>query len=156
MKRAVDSPDIIVLPPVLLAGTVAIGMLIHYALWKVALVPEWFALVAGLILFAAAGVLAYLAEQAMERLGTNVFPTQPTLALATSGPYRFTRNPLYIAALAMYLAMTLWVNSLVLLLLLFPMALILHWGVVLREEVYLTRKFGAAYLEYQSRVRRWI
>ena len=92
----------------------------------------------------------------MERVHTNVFPTQPTLALATDGPFSFTRNPLYIAAIGVYLGVTLWVNSLVMLLLVIPMAIILHSGVVLREEQYLKAKFPEEYGGYQARVRRWL
>jgi protein-S-isoprenylcysteine O-methyltransferase Ste14 len=92
----------------------------------------------------------------MERVHTNVFPTQPTLALATDGPFGFTRNPLYIAAIGVYLGVTLWVNSLVMLLLSMPMVLILHWGIVVREEQYLAAKFREQYTAYQARVRRWL
>jgi protein-S-isoprenylcysteine O-methyltransferase Ste14 len=92
----------------------------------------------------------------MKRAGTNILPTQPTLALATDGPYRFSRNPLYIAAIGVYLGVTLWVNSLALLLLILPMSWLLHWGIVLREERYLKAKFGDAYRFYQANVRRWL
>ncbi|MEO7823063.1 MAG: isoprenylcysteine carboxylmethyltransferase family protein [Gemmatimonadaceae bacterium] len=92
----------------------------------------------------------------MKRVGTNVLPTQPTLALATDGPYRFTRNPLYIAAIGVYLGITFWVDGLALLLLLFPMAWVLHRGIVLPEERYLESKFGERYLVYRSAVRRWL
>ena len=92
----------------------------------------------------------------MKRVGTNVLPTQPTLALATDGPYRFSRNPLYIAAIGVYVGVALWVDSLALLLLLPPMIAVLHWGIVLREERYLSAKFGARYEVYRATVRRWL
>ena len=92
----------------------------------------------------------------MMRVGTNVLPTQPTLALALDGPYRFTRNPLYLAAIGVALGVSLWVDGLIPLLLLVPMILILRWGIVLREEQYLARKFGPEYEAYRSRVRRWL
>ena len=92
----------------------------------------------------------------MMRVGTNVLPTRPTLALAVDGPYRFTRNPLYLAAIGVALGVSLWVDGVIPLLLLVPMILILHWGIVLREEQYLVRKFGPEYEAYRSRVRRWL
>ena len=92
----------------------------------------------------------------MTRAGTSVLPTRPTVALATDGPYRFTRNPLYIAAIGVYLGVTFWVDGLALLLLLFPMARLLHRGIVLPEERYLESKFGERYLVYRSAVRRWL
>ena len=156
MGRSSDAPDIMVLPPVLVGGMLLIGVVIHYALWTVTLLPTVFARVLGAVVFISAGVLAHFAHLAMKRAGTNVLPTQPTLALATDGPYRFSRNPLYIAAIGVYLGVTLWVNGLAPLLLMLPMMWLLHWGIVLREERYLKSKFGDAYQSYQLTVRRWV
>ena len=140
----------------LVGGTLLVGVAIHYLIWTVTLLPTLVARVLGLALFVSAGVLAHLAHKAMIRVGTNVLPTKPTLALATDGPYRFTRNPLYLAAIGVYLGITLWVNGLAPLLLLFPMAWLLHRGIVLPEERYLEAKFGDAYAFYRSSVRRWL
>lgn len=156
MTRAVDAPDILVLPPVLVGGALIVGVAIHYLIWTVNLLPTVLARVLGLALFVSAGTLAHLAHNAMKRAGTNVLPTKPTLALATDGPYRFTRNPLYLAAIGVYLGVTLWVNGLVPLLLLFPMIWLLHRGIVLPEERYLETKFGDVYAFYRSSVRRWL
>lgn len=156
MGSSRDVPDIVVLPPVLVLGTLSIGLLVHYLLWPVEILPVAWARVLGASVFIASGVLAHLSHLAFKRVGTNVLPTQPTLALATDGPYRFTRNPLYIAAIGVYLGVTLWANGVAPLLLLFPMAWALHRGIVLREEQYLASRFGAAYDEYRSRVPRWL
>jgi protein-S-isoprenylcysteine O-methyltransferase Ste14 len=156
MGRSSDVPDIMVLPPVLVGGMLLIGVLIHYALWTVTLLPTLLARVLGVLVFISAGLLAHFAHLAMKRVGTNILPTQPTLALATDGPYRFSRNPLYIAAIGVYLGVTLWVNGLAPLLLMLPMAWLLHRGIVLPEERYLESKFGSAYRAYQINVRRWL
>jgi protein-S-isoprenylcysteine O-methyltransferase Ste14 len=156
MGRSRDVPDIVVLPPVLVGGILLIGVLIHYAVWTVNLLPTVLARALGITIFISAGVLAHFAHLAMKRVGTNILPTQPTLALATDGPYRFSRNPLYIAAIGVYLGVTLWVNGLAPLLLILPMTLLLHWGIVLREERYLKAKFGDSYQAYQMSVRRWL
>lgn len=156
MESSRDAPEIVVLPPILVLGTLSIGLVIHYLLWPVALLPVVWARVLGASVFIASGLLAHLAHLAFKRVGTNVLPTQPTLALATDGPYRYTRNPLYIAAIGVYLGVSLWANGLAPLLLLFPMAWLLHRGIVLREEQYLASKFGTAYDEYRWRVRRWL
>src|SRR5437773_11833754 len=103
MTRGADTPDIVVLAPVLVGGALIVGILVHYLLWTVTLLPTVLARVLGVAVFVSAGILAHFAQLAMKRVGTNVFPTQPTLALATDGPYRFTRNPLYIAAIGVYL-----------------------------------------------------
>jgi len=156
VTQASDTPAILVLPPVLVGGTLIVGVVVHYVFWPVDLLPIVLARIVGVTLFVAAGVLAHLAHLAMKRVGTNVLPTQPTVALATDGPYRFTRNPLYIAAIGVYLGVTFWVDGLALLLLLFPMAWLLHRGIVLPEEGYLESKFSERYLVYRSAVRRWL
>ncbi len=156
MTRTVDTPEILVLPPVLVGGTLLVGVAIHYLVWTITLMPIVLARVLGVVVFVSAGVLAHLSHNAMKRVGTNVLPTQPTLALATDGPYRFTRNPLYVAAVGVYLGVTLWVDGLVPLLLMFPMAWLLNRGIVLPEERYLEKKFGDAYISYRSSVRRWL
>jgi protein-S-isoprenylcysteine O-methyltransferase Ste14 len=156
LKRSADAPDIVVLPPVLVGGTLVAGLVVHYVFWPVPLLPTIVARALGFTISASAGILAHLSHRAMQRVGTNVLPTLPTLALAMDGPYRHMRNPLYIAALGLYIGVTLWVNALAPLLLLFPMSWILHRGVVLREEQYLQAKFGEEYRQYQSRVHRWL
>lgn len=156
MPEPKDTPDILVLPPVLVGGTLLIGVAVHYVIWPTELLPVVLARVLGLAIFILSGVLAHLSHLAMKRVGTNVLPTQPTLALATDGPYRYTRNPLYLAAIGVYLGVTLWVDSLVLIVLLVPMAAVLHVGIVLREERYLAAKFGQRYETYRSAVPRWL
>ena len=155
-KRSSDAPDIVVLPPVLVGSTLLTGIALHYLVWPIPLLPVVLARVVGAGVFIASGLLAHAAQRAMMRVGTNVLPTRPTLALAIDGPYRFTRNPLYLAAIGVALGVSLWVDGVIPLLLLVPMILILQWGIVIPEEQYLVRKFGPEYEAYRSRVRRWL
>lgn len=155
-KPGRDAPDIVVLPPVLAIGALVLGFAVDRWLWTVRPFPLVPARTAGVALFVASGYLVHRAHGAMTRAGTNVFPTRPALALVETGPFRRSRNPIYIALLGVCLAVALWVDSLVMLVLVVPVAAILHWGVVLREERYLEAKFGDAYRAYGSRVRRWI
>src|SRR5205814_7235375 len=136
-------------------GTLSIGIVIHYIAWTSPILPTGIARVVGFSIFVSAGVLAHLSHRAMQRVGTNVFPARPSLALATDGPYRYTRNPLYIAAIGVYLGVTFWLDGWAPLVLLPPMTWVLQWGIVLREEQYLAKKFGEEYRAYQTRVRRW-
>ena len=155
VSRSSDIPAIVVLPPVLVGGVLLIGVLLELV-WPRPLLPIVPARVLGGSIFVLSGLLAHLAQRAMRRAGTNVLPTQPTLALVTDGPFRYTRNPLYVAACGVYLGVALWVNGLAPLLLFLPMALVLHWGIVRREEEYLSSKFGSEYAAYRARVPRWI
>jgi protein-S-isoprenylcysteine O-methyltransferase Ste14 len=98
----------------------------------------------------AAGVLQF------KRHGTPVPTDQPTTALVTTGVYGFSRNPLYLALTAIYLGIGLLLPSLLVLALVVPVLILMHYGVVVREEAYLERKFGEPYRAYKKRVRRWL
>ena len=137
-------------------GALLLGFAVDNWFWAVRPLPLIPARIAGAVLFVASGYLVHHAHAAMARAGTNVFPTRPALALVETGPFRRSRNPIYIALLGVCLAVALWVDSLVMLLLIVPVAAVLHWGVVLREERYLEAKFADAYRAYCARVRRWI
>ena len=156
MTQGPDRPAILVLPPVLVGGLLLIGVLVHYWLWTITFLPVVPARIIGVVLFLSAGVLANSAHNAMTRAGTNILPTQPALALVRDGPFRRTRNPLYVAAAGVYLGVAFWVDGLAPFVL-FPLVLVgLHWAVVLPEERYLEGKFPDAYRAYRLQVRRWL
>ena len=87
---------------------------------------------------------------------TGLLPGQATSAIIEVGPYRLSRNPLYVGLLTLYLGLallgpTFWG------LVLFPVAVALvFWGAIRPEERYLRQRFGAPYDEYAARVRRWL
>ena len=87
---------------------------------------------------------------------TTANPHRPTTKLVLSGPYRFSRNPMYIGLTLLYVGLMIYLRS-VWGIILFPIViwLITIW-VILPEEKYLEQKFGADYLNYKSTVRRWI
>jgi protein-S-isoprenylcysteine O-methyltransferase Ste14 len=91
-----------------------------------------------------------------QRHETGLLPGQATRAIIANGPYRLSRNPLYVGMLALYvglamLAPTFWG------LVLFPTAVLLVlWGAIRPEERFLHEQFGAPYDEYTRRVRRWL
>jgi protein-S-isoprenylcysteine O-methyltransferase Ste14 len=88
--------------------------------------------------------------------GTSIVPIRPTTALVIEGPYRFTRNPMYLGLLLLYVGVACW-SGLVWPLLLAPVLVwVMSVSVIGREERYLSRKFGAEYRRYQAQVRRWL
>jgi protein-S-isoprenylcysteine O-methyltransferase Ste14 len=103
-----------------------------------------------------ASALAVWAIWTMWRAGTPVEPWEPTKRIVTRGPYRFTRNPIYVAMTLLFLAIALVVDSVWFYAALPSLVLLLHYGVILREEAYLLGKFGGEYGDYFRRVRRWI
>lgn len=92
----------------------------------------------------------------MTRAGTNVPTNRPTTAMVDKGPYRFTRNPIYLGMFGGLFGLAIAFDTLWLLATLVLFALVIRYGVVAREEAYLERKFGEAYRAYRKRVRRWL
>jgi len=90
------------------------------------------------------------------RHGTGLLPGQATHHIIEQGPYRLSRNPLYVGLLALYLGLALLIPTFWALAL-FPVAVfLLLWGAIRPEERFLHERFGAPYDEYSDRVRRWL
>jgi protein-S-isoprenylcysteine O-methyltransferase Ste14 len=87
---------------------------------------------------------------------TAIEPWRPTTAIIERGLYRISRNPIYVAFALGHVGIALIIHSLWMLLSVAPALVIVHYGVVLREETYLAAKFGNTYRDYQARVRRWL
>ena len=150
-----DSPDVIAFPPLLYAATLVLGVLLDF-LRPIHPFPTWPARVLGALVLVASMALAIAGRRAMSRAGTNIDPRQPAVVLVTTGPFRFSRNPLYLALTGLYVGVALLINGLWTLLLLIPLLFVTQQGIVRREERYLERKFGEEYRAYKNRVRRWI
>ena len=88
--------------------------------------------------------------------GTPVPARKPTTAIVRTGPYRFSRNPIYLAFSVLQLGIAIWANSLWLLMTLAVAVALVHNVVIRREEQYLERRFGGEYLDYKGSVRRWL
>ncbi|MGH2436543.1 MAG: methyltransferase family protein [bacterium] len=131
------------------------GLILEF-FWRTATFSPFLRFSAGPVLIGASISLGFQALREFRRADTNVEVYKPATALITSGPYRFTRNPLYICLSLAYIGAALIADSLWVLMLLIPVLIVIHYGVVLREEQYLLKKFGAAYQRYQSSVRRWL
>jgi protein-S-isoprenylcysteine O-methyltransferase Ste14 len=150
-----DHPNVLVFPPLLYSGTLLVSLLLHW--FKPWYLPHaWPVRIVGVGLIAAAAALGIWGERTLKRGGTNVNPREPTLAIVSDGPYRFTRNPLYLALAGLCLGIALAVGTVWPLVFLVPVLLITHYGIIKREERYLARKFGEPYGAYMARVRRWI
>ena len=90
------------------------------------------------------------------RAGSNVPTNRPTTSIVDTGPYRFTRNPIYLGMMLALVGLAIAFDSLWPLVTLVPFALVIRYGVVAREEAYLERMFGEVYRRYRARVRRWL
>ncbi len=110
----------------------------------------------GIFILVASGSFARWAFVTMRRLGTSANPRKQTVALSTAGPFAFSRNPIYLAMTGLYIGAGALLNSWWPMLLVVPLLVLMHWGVVLREERYLMAQFGDAYAAYKAAVRRWL
>jgi protein-S-isoprenylcysteine O-methyltransferase Ste14 len=153
--QPLDNPGVIAFPPLIWLVNAVISVLVHLLI-RLPIMRYSISLACGIVLIVLAPALALLALRTMKAAGTNVHPSEPALALVRGGPFRFTRNPMYLALCLLQVALGFFLNDLITLLFVVPLAVIFHHGVILREERYLTAKFGEPYLQYKREVRRWI
>ena len=100
--------------------------------------------------------LAFWGTYTFRRAGTHVRPSRPVTALVTGGPFRYSRNPFYLAMTVIYIGITLYVGFLWPLVTLVPALIMVQWRIVRREEQFLESRFGEDYRAYKARVHRWI
>lgn len=148
--------EIIAPPPLLYLTALTIGLVFQALLPQPILSSAPLSQGIGVLLFVLGGLLTRWSFITMRRVGTSGNPRKTSTALATSGPFRISRNPIYLAMTGMYLGISFFINSAWSLVLLVPLLFVMHWGVIFREERYLAKQFGQEYLEYKSMVRRWL
>lgn len=156
MNDKIDTARVLVRPPIALVlaiiGGIALDRLLPLPWLPSDLPAGWL----GGALFVLGLALLVWAAVTITKAGSNVPTNQPTTTIVESGPYRFSRNPIYIGMFLGLIGLAIALNTLWLLIVMVLFALILRYGVVAREEAYLERKFGDAYRGYRSRVRRWL
>lgn len=150
-----DAAGVGVPPPLLYGGTLAAGLLLSRFFPSAAL-PRRLAQIVGGLLFALSFLFGPPAIVAMRRAQTGIAPTDPTTTIIDRGPFRYSRNPIYVSFTLIYAGVASFANSLWALLFLPGVLLLIRRQVVNREEPYLERVFGNEYLNYKQRVRRWL
>jgi protein-S-isoprenylcysteine O-methyltransferase Ste14 len=150
-----DNPGVITPPPFIYAGALVIGLLANRLL-RLRFLPRRLARTLGPLLFVSGLLVGLLGFLEVRRAGSNVDPREPTTTVVTEGPYRFTRNPMYLGFTLQYVGISALFNALLPILLLPAVQQLMRRGVIEREERYLERKFGEEYLHYKESVRRWI
>ena len=142
-------------PPLVYLASILLGLLLHLA-WPLPLVqqPVGALIGAGVVLMAVG--LFITAVRTFRAAGTPVPGNRPTTTIVRTGPYRFSRNPIYLAFSALQVGIALWVGSLWLLITLVPALALMSFWVIPREERYLGARFSSEYRSYKSSVRRWL
>ena len=155
MTEPPDTPRVIAPPPLIALGHLLVGLGLD-ALWPLPFLNGPVQWVLGAVLMAPAVALALWCVWLFRRADTAVEPWQPSTALVTAGPYRLSRNPIYLALGVAFAGLACAIDSLWLVAMLPLLVLALDRGVIAREEPYLERRFGEPYRAYRKRVRRWL
>jgi protein-S-isoprenylcysteine O-methyltransferase Ste14 len=150
-----DNPGVITPPPIIYAGALAAGLLANRRL-RLPFLPRRLGRTLGPFLTVCGFVVGFLGFREVRRTGSNVDPREPSTTVVTGGPFRFTRNPMYLGFTLQYVGISAFFNALPPILLLPVVQQLMRRGVIEREERYLERKFGEEYLRYKESVRRWI
>lgn len=150
-----DKPDGIVPPPLIFLGFLLLGWGLDF-LWPAAFLTARVQYLLGGALFALGGILSAVCISGFRRAGTDFQTDRPASALITGGPYRFSRNPIYIALSLVHLGIAVAADSAWMVAMLVPALGVVRYGVIAREERYLEAKFGDDYRRYLATVRRWL
>ena len=142
-------------PPRIFLAAIILGIIAHL-FWPIHLASRAVGIPTGAVLVIAAVGLFVAATRAFKAAGTPVPGNEPATAIVRAGPYRFSRNPIYLAFVVFQLGLALLVNSLSLVITLLPALGLIAFVVIPREERYLMERFPVEYAEYRESVRRWL
>ena len=145
----------VVRPPLVYLSSVVAGTVLD-VVWPLPFFPRALALPVGSSLVVVAMALFSYSVRQLRAAGTPVPGNRPTTVIVRTGPYRFGRNPIYLAFSLLHLGIAIWVDSLWLIASLVAAVALMALVVIPREERYLERRFGAEYLDYKASARRWL
>ena len=155
MTATEDASGVRFPPPLIYVGGFVLGYLLDRAVpltltsWPLGEPLGWALVAVGVALMGSA-VMTF------RRAGTSLNPAKPTTRVVVHGPYRFTRNPMYVGWVIVYLGCVLLTNTVWPLVSLPVVLVLISRAVIAKEERYLAAKFGDAYRAYKARVRRWL
>jgi len=159
MSAPRDNPGVIAPPPLIALAVLVLGLVMDWLLpaYVLSVLLSWGTrILLGLELIGGGAALIVIAMKAFRAAGTHVEPWKPSTALVASGVFAYVRNPIYVGMILILAGLAFLLASdwtLVLTIVAFVPAV--HFGVVLREERYLTAKFGEPYARYLRTVPRY-
>lgn len=156
--RPSDTAGVIAPPPLLALIAIVLGLLLDWLLpaYLLSTILSWGTrILLGVELMAAGVALVMVAERAFRAAGTEVKPWKPSTAVVSTGIFGWLRNPMYVGGTAFVLGLAILLASDWMVVMTVVLALVLHFGVVLREERYLTARFGEPYVRYLRTVPRY-
>ena len=140
-------------PPIVYLASILAGFGLN-AVWPVEVFPRAIKSLGGLLILLAVALFV-LSVREFRRARTPIRTRKPVMSIITNGPYRFSRNPIYLSFTLLQLGLGMWANSAWLVGMLIPTLVLMSYGVIAKEERYMARKFGDEYLQYKRAVRRW-
>jgi protein-S-isoprenylcysteine O-methyltransferase Ste14 len=141
-------------PPIVFLAAILLGIALNLA-WPLHFIPSTVRLLGPFVTLCAILLFA-LSLREFRAAGTSVRGTKRTTTIVRTGPYRFSRNPIYLSFILLLLGLAVWLNNLWLLLTLLPAIAFIAVLVVPREERFLERNFHDEYSSYKGTVRRWL
>lgn len=153
-----DIPGVIAPPPLIFLSVLLAGIALEYGVVRTQGLdmPQTLRWTVVTMLIVAGIALITAALLRFRRAGTPAPPSHPPTALVAQGVYRWTRNPMYLGMTLIYVSLSVAANAPVAFWLLVPLILVIHHGVIVREERYMAARFGQAYIDYAHRVPRWL
>ena len=158
MDASSDIPGVVAPPPVIYAAAVAAGLVLDSLFPVYVLATLLYGadrVIIGIAVVIGGVALAVSALRTLRSIGTNPESGKPALALATTGVFRYSRNPMYVGMSLMVVGLAIALASDWMLVALIPAALVVHYGAILREERYLEQKFGEPYRQFKASVPRY-
>jgi protein-S-isoprenylcysteine O-methyltransferase Ste14 len=142
-------------PPVYFLAALGVMAILHWYLPIFQLIEKPFRYAGALLIVLSMGLVLWAAVL-FKRADTGIVPFTPTKALVATGPYRFTRNPMYLGMVGTLLGAAVLFGTLAPLVAIPLFMALIEWRFILAEEAMLIAAFGEAYAEYKARVRRWL
>lgn len=158
MNQTRDNAGVVAPPPLLALVAVALGLLLDYVApaYLLDVLLSWGTrIILGIELIAAGLALIMIARRTFQAAGTRVEPWKPSTTVVTTGVFAWLRNPMYVGGTAALIGLAILLASNWMVVTTVILALVLHFGVVKREERYLEAKFGDAYRAYKAHVPRY-
>ncbi len=156
-----DNPGVRIPPPILVVSILVVSLLVDYFIRK-SILQAGFGGMSGAVVYGGAGLviagilLGIWCAVVYHKAKTSILPHTADSTLIKHGPFRFSRNPIYLGMVLIYMGICLVRNAPIALMLVVLVILVLRIYVIAKEEAYLTRRFGDAYGQYCKQVRRWL
>lgn len=155
-RTEADHPSLVAPPPIIYLISILIGLVLHLWWRPVRLVPHGVGFWLGWIVFLLSAFTLILCFREFHRWATPINPHRPTARIIRTGPFRYSRNPVYMSLGGLQAGVALIIDSFWVLGMVVPALVVVYAGVILREERYLDGKFGAEYRSYKAAVGRWL